>query len=148
VFGEEKVTYIVFGGVASEAKWLSHLKVELKSVHGEKQFSLEALDKDKICGKLPRVHRGSWMEKLREEHIFINDVGDDCPSLDVLIGAEDLAKIMKGRIRVYKDGLIASETIFGWALMRSSPTNEEKGSKGSALTVTGIQTSEASVEHL
>jgi hypothetical protein len=148
VLGEESITHVVFGGVASQPKKFSRFRVDMRSINGGKTFTIEALDKEKICGLLPRVPRGLWMKKLQQEKIFVNDIGEGSPPIDLLIGAKDLTKIMSGRMRVIEEGLVAHETVFGWTLMGALPNELRQSSEASAMTVTCMQVSEATVEQL
>ncbi|GFW68092.1 integrase_H2C2 domain-containing protein [Trichonephila clavipes] len=50
-----------------------------------------------ICGNTPRVSKGSILEELKRNNIWLSDMGADCPKIDILIGSDNYGKILTGQ---------------------------------------------------
>jgi hypothetical protein len=150
LIGEEKVTHILFGGVQTEVQKYRRMQADLCNLTGKGKCTIEVLDKDKICGNIPRVTSGPWMSRLKDMGVYISDMGDGCPPVDLLIGAKELAKIVTGQMKLVQEGLVAMETVLGWTLMGTSPNMDATRdvAQSNAMIVTSMQVTDASVEQL
>lgn len=91
-------------------------QVSIESLDGSAQTTLTLLDQEKICGLLPRANKQRVSEDLRDKRIFVNDIGEGSPEIEVLIGADNFASLLIGRKESLKCGLVALETAYGWIL--------------------------------
>uniref|UniRef100_A0A1Y1K473 Peptidase aspartic putative domain-containing protein n=1 Tax=Photinus pyralis TaxID=7054 RepID=A0A1Y1K473_PHOPY len=65
-------------------------------------------------------------------NIEISDLGDPAP-VELLIGSDLVGKLFTVRRKELSSGLIASETLFGWTLMRKIPCEPENATAVSML---------------
>ncbi|XP_054706953.1 uncharacterized protein LOC129216761 [Uloborus diversus] len=115
----EFLKHSLFGGVETEKIQHSAFKCELQEIRGN--FSCEAmlLDKDIICGKIPKISK-SDAEYFTKNGIFLSDVETDDSEISVLLGADYLGKILTGSISQQPNGLTAVQTYLGWVVMGKS----------------------------
>ncbi|XP_070152521.1 uncharacterized protein [Polyergus mexicanus] len=91
-----------------------HRSYLLKSTAVE--LGLKTAGTVKICGLLPRTNKQNVIEDLKQKKIFVNDVGEDSPEVEVLIGADNFASLLTGKRKSLRCDLIALETAYGWTL--------------------------------
>lgn len=115
---EESVAHVLFGG--SQTSKVRHLKYNLKvqKMGGQYLREIQVRDTEKICQSIPQISKSSTtlMEELKEKMIWISDVGENCPEIELLIGMDAYADILTGKIVPLSNGLTAIETKFGWTL--------------------------------
>jgi len=118
--------------------------IPLESIRGRKRLNINVSDQDKICSDIPRVGRGPWLKQLEEKNIWIHDMGDGCPKVEVLIGADGIPGLTLGQEVRLDNGLLAVNTVLGWTIIRQSgPRN-----RSMAVPVTSLFVAEASVQQL
>lgn len=67
-----------------------------------------------------------WKSELRKNGIILSDVGGISENIDVLIGANVAGKLLTGKKRDSKNGLILFETRLGWTVMGKILTDGRK----------------------
>ncbi|XP_024873895.1 uncharacterized protein LOC112455907 [Temnothorax curvispinosus] len=113
--GTLNMCHILFG-CPREVRQHQVYRVSIESLDGSVQTTLTLLDQEKICGLLPRANKHRVIEDLRDKKIFVNDIGEGSPEIEVLIGADNFASLLTGRKVNLRCGLIALETAYGWTL--------------------------------
>ncbi|XP_029670941.1 uncharacterized protein LOC115240112 [Formica exsecta] len=113
--GTVNMCHILFG-CSREIRQHQKYQVSIESLDGSVKTSLILLDQEKICGLLPRANKQNVIEDLKQKRIFVNDVGEGSPEIEVLIGADNFASLLTGRRKSLRCGLIALETAYGWTL--------------------------------
>ena len=58
---------------------------------------------------------------MPEKDVILTDVGDTDESVQVLVGADVIGKLLTGRREVLSSGLVALETLLGYTLMGKVP---------------------------
>ncbi|XP_071643041.1 uncharacterized protein [Temnothorax longispinosus] len=113
--GTLNMCHILFG-CSREVRQHQVYQVSIESLDGSVQTTLTLLDQEKICGLLLRASKHRVIEDLRDKKIFVNDIGEGLPEIEVLIGADNFASLLTGRKVNLRCGLIALETAYGWTL--------------------------------
>ncbi|GFY23102.1 integrase catalytic domain-containing protein [Trichonephila clavipes] len=124
-------------------------KKSLRDLDEKFACNFHVLDQVKICEDVQPVCNGSWIRELKEDNIILSDVNDSCGSIDILIGADIMGKILTGERKMLKSGLVAVETHLGWILMRKVLEEETpKESSVLAMTVTSMFVNELDIPNL
>lgn len=119
VKGHEKISRSLYGGKVTEAEVHKRYEVILKGFGGGKLFTFEMLDESRICGSIPQVPSGQWMQELKRHGIRISDAvskTQNSKEISILIGSDYYQQLMTGRRQQLEYGLVAVETVFGWTL--------------------------------
>ncbi|UYV62513.1 hypothetical protein LAZ67_2000915 [Cordylochernes scorpioides] len=142
--GQESLKHVVFGGHTSESVHQEY-RVNLGHASGNFKMVAKLLDQQKICGNLPRLSRGPWLEELKARRIWVPDIGKDDMEIEILLGCDVLGSIFMMKSCMLSNGLTASQTRFGWTLMGEC----QPGSDVSlAHHVTTMTISESSITNL
>ncbi|XP_003741882.1 uncharacterized protein LOC100901297 [Galendromus occidentalis] len=110
--GRENLAMITIGGAVSEYRAYDVYHLRLRSRFNDRDTVLLTL-----VG-IPEIARGEF-PVLRESFGLKPLADDDSPSgleVDILIGQDFLARILRGEERVLEDRIVATSTIFGWVL--------------------------------
>ena len=118
--GNTQMIHNLFGGVQSK---YSHkrFQVFLQSMDQKYQTNLVLLGQEKICNAVPRLVTAPKIE-YNNSAIKFSDVGAGTPDVELLLGADSIAKISTGNFIRISDTLIAIETKLGWSIMGSDST--------------------------
>jgi len=108
--------------------------------------SFEAIDEENICGSIPRLHRGPWMQEFAKLDVNLTDVGSSCPVIEMLIGADVAEKLLTGKLHKLSCGLVAVETVFSWTVMGKVPQLPKNPNH--TLLVTSLCVSEPTLSDL
>ncbi|XP_076247890.1 uncharacterized protein LOC143187553 [Calliopsis andreniformis] len=93
---ERLMTHSLFGGQKSGTVNHKEYVVHLKSLDNSYACNFAALGQRVICGEIPSIKNGTWLEELKKLNIEIMDLNSEC-------------------------GLVAVETLLGWTLMGAVP---------------------------
>ncbi|GBL92906.1 hypothetical protein AVEN_54565-1 [Araneus ventricosus] len=91
-----------------------------------------ALSQDVICGTIPRVGKGKWLQELIENNISFSD--KNVGPIQILIGADISGKLMTGGVKLLASGPAAIETKLRWTVFGKN--GMPKISDNSTLLVT------------
>ncbi|GFU85501.1 uncharacterized protein TNCV_802301 [Trichonephila clavipes] len=78
--------------------------------------------------------------------IQLSDVGEESRSIQVLLGADVIGKLMTGHRRILSCGLVAMVTILGWTLSGKVP--DSKISSCNAMLVDSLFVKEMDISQL
>ncbi|GFU53304.1 uncharacterized protein TNCV_2953401 [Trichonephila clavipes] len=101
----------------SSPKQHSKYNIKIKSLKGNFSCRLEVLSKEKICGILPKITDKCLNSELEKNVMFQMYVGSRLLDIDLLLKADALGLIYKGKLIKLECGLTAVETHLGFALM-------------------------------
>ncbi|XP_054713646.1 uncharacterized protein LOC129223104 [Uloborus diversus] len=134
VVSKENVALTLFGGTKTEPKLHNKYRAKLCSVSSYRYPNLEFefLDQKVICGDIPRVPKGPILKQLKRNRIWLSDLGENCPKIEMLIGSDIYGKILTGRVKQLKGGLTAICTKLGWTVCGVSD-DFHKGKNASAF---------------
>ena len=114
--GEQILSHCLFG---NETRLKKHniFKVNLFSLDGLKDISINVLDEPKICGYVPRLKNEECLRELAEKGIFLEQ-GKNLPTdISLLLGSEAIAKLYTGKLVHLRCGPCALETHLGWTVL-------------------------------
>ncbi len=140
--GSQRLCHILFGG-KEESSAHSLYSIILSNGKGTTLKNVKVLDQNCICGVIPRMRKGAWMQELKKEKIWVPDLGEGQPEIQLLIGSDYYGRIMTGRKCDLSNGLTALQTVFGWVL--SGQRNDDSSFSG---VVTSMYLSERNVQDL
>ncbi|GFT16106.1 integrase catalytic domain-containing protein [Trichonephila clavipes] len=143
---QEKLVHLLFGGISSKQITRDCYKIWLMDLDEKFACNFDALDQDKICEDVQPVCNGYWIRELKEDNIILSDSRG---SIDILIRADIMGKMLTGKRRMLKSGLVEVETHLGWTLMGKVPEEETpKESSVLAITVTSMFVNELDISNL
>ncbi|GIY63764.1 endonuclease [Caerostris extrusa] len=112
----EKLTHSLFGGARTESKNHKRYSMRLRPVGRSTGYQFDFLDQDIICGVIPRIPKGPLLKEFKGHRIWISDMGDDYPEIELLIGSDIYGQILTGEVIQLNEGLTAINTKLGWTL--------------------------------
>ena len=115
--GEQLLSHSIFGGHKTGAVKHEKYRVFLKSLDDKYQCDFSALSQKVICDSVPSIKNGPWCEELKDANIEIMDMNIEDDSVQALIGADMAGKLLTGKRRLLKCGLVAVQTYLGWTII-------------------------------
>lgn len=126
--GTQVIAKTLLGGVTVEPKEHNLYQVQMEDLLGKNKQELLLTEQDPIICQLPKIPDGPWIQELKRKKIWLSDFNySGSTGIDVLIGADQISKILTNKTMRLKCGLVATETIFGWVLMGTLPREENIG---------------------
>ncbi|XP_018395064.1 PREDICTED: uncharacterized protein LOC108773670 [Cyphomyrmex costatus] len=147
IMGEQLIVHMLFGGAKSSPSTHKGYRVYVKSLDESYSCDFIALNQKSICEKVPSVSKGPWLQELQQDGIKITDINTRNESIGILIGADIAGKLLTGRRKVLKSGIIAFETLLGWTLMGKVDT-QTNPKEDTTLTVVSMFTEVENVADL
>jgi hypothetical protein len=123
--GTQQLAHAVFGGQVTERRSHNQHEVRIESVRGSNQLVLSLLGQERICNTLPRIPKGSWLNQLKKEGVFLTDLQPGSLEIEVLFGADACAHLFTGIIKKIQESIIAVDTKLGWTVMGRLENLEE-----------------------
>lgn len=141
VIGEESLYHSLFGGKRTRRNTHKKFQVSLSSVAGDYKCKIEFLGQDVICGELPTVPKGPWIDEMKEAGIKFSDLSMEKGPIDILLGADVAGLFYNGNVKRLSSGtLVCFETSFGWTVSGKLPSRTvykpEEQSTATYLTTT------------
>ncbi|XP_018403027.1 PREDICTED: uncharacterized protein LOC108779953 [Cyphomyrmex costatus] len=144
---EQEVVHMLFGGAKSKPRMHKGYKISVKSLDNSYSCNFVALDQDVICRNVPSVKKGPWIQELQQQGIKLTDVDNRDEPIVVLIGADICGKLITGRKKELKCGVIAFETLLGWTLLRKTNVQSTRR-EDSTLMVVSMYAQDANIANL
>lgn len=147
-YGEVRLCHLLFGGVKEEQL---HNTYQIEMSEGAKGaiIKFEVIGHDKICSRVPRMPKGSWMTELKEKGIFVNDLGPNESEIELLISSDYYAQWITGNKHCLQNGLVAWETLFGWTVSgKVEGCPEDRFDPNIAMQVCSMFMAEAGISQL
>lgn len=117
------ITHCLFGGVETSVEHHKLFKCNVQDLEGKFEFVISVLDKEKICGYLPKLSDPLVFRQLRDMNIILNDSYSDIFDIDLLIGADHSGFLFTGDVVQVNESLVAMGTKLGWVLQGSTLTS-------------------------
>ncbi|GBL93299.1 hypothetical protein AVEN_43462-1 [Araneus ventricosus] len=91
-------------------------------------FEFDFLEQEVIRGNMPRLPKEQILKELKRHKIWISDLGDGCPKIEMLLGSDVYSKVITGGVKQLKAGLTAVNTKLGWTICgeHASSNNENR----------------------
>ncbi|GBN09255.1 hypothetical protein AVEN_18573-1 [Araneus ventricosus] len=118
--------------------------IKLKQLNGNFTYNFEVLDQAVICENVPPVSEGPWLYELKDLGVILTDTKVSSESIQVLIGADIMGRLLTGKRKLLLSGLVAVETHLGWTLMEKVPQVKTER-VNLAMTVTSLFIKEAEI---
>ena len=121
--------YEAFGGGVHE-QHVPVVDLTLKSRHSGNQVKMRLLVLPKLCSSVRGIKRHKVQGLKLQGRRLADEPGHDGP-VDILLGADLLPRVMAPTAPSFADGLILTETMFGWVV--SGPVADHESSNLSAV---------------
>ncbi|GBM68035.1 hypothetical protein AVEN_75875-1 [Araneus ventricosus] len=118
---QETIKHSLFGGVSTKESKHNCYRIKLKQLNGNFTCNFEALDQAVICENIPAASEGPWLDELKDLGVILTDTNVYSESIQVLIGADIMGRLLTGKRKLLSSGLVAVETLLGWTLMGKVP---------------------------
>ena len=115
--GSQKLEHVLFGGTKTKREVHHCFNVSVKSLDDSFSCVLQVLEQPKICGQIPRLKTGPWLNELKRKNIHVTDHGEGQPTIELLIGADYGGQLLTGNMQHFAGDLVAVETRLGWVVM-------------------------------
>lgn len=145
--GQETVSHALFGGSCTAATIHQIYNITLGAMKENLKIIVTVRDQQKISQGISRFSSKNtkiW-EELREKEIKVTDIGEDCPEIEILIGANVYGKILTGKTVQLDSGLTAIQTELGWTLIGKI---EEEKRDAASMMVTTMTAQQVSISQL
>ena len=115
--GSFKMIHCLFGG--KESPFVNHNKYEVKlmALDRNNTCNLNLLSQNKICSPIQRIDDRDTLKLLEENNIKLNDSGVGNLDIELLVGADNISRILTGKIQKINLNLTGIETVFGWTII-------------------------------
>lgn len=97
-------------------------KVGLRMKKGDRVVDLVAYESDKVCSQMKVMVD---KDKLPQNVELADKYEDDNMVIDGIIGNDQVCKILTGKIVRFEDNLVGIETVFGFCLCGTAPSNHD-----------------------
>lgn len=147
----ETIVHTLFGGTQTDAKPHNKFRVELSAPGKQKETKLvfEFLDQEKICGNIPRIPKESLLKELRENKLWVSDIGTGSPEIEILIGSDIYGQLLTGRVKQLKNGMTAIQTKLGWTICGQLESSSQSYlTSGMSMLITNLIVQEMKVPDL
>ncbi|GBM49848.1 hypothetical protein AVEN_191249-1 [Araneus ventricosus] len=124
----ENIAHTLFGGATTDARCHKKYSVKLSPLGKGTLFEFDFLEQEVICGNMPRLPKEQILKELKRHKIWISDLGDGCPKIEMLLGSDVYSKVITGGVKQLKGGLTAVNTKLGWTICgeHASSNNENR----------------------
>ncbi|GBO46822.1 hypothetical protein AVEN_4161-1, partial [Araneus ventricosus] len=124
----ENIAHTLFGGATTDARCHKKYSVKLSPLGKGTFFEFNFLEQEVICGNMPRLPKEQILKELKRHKIWISDLGDGCPKIEMLLGSDVYGKVITGGVKQLKGGLTAVNTKLGWTICgeHTSSNNENR----------------------
>lgn len=139
-------SHSLFGGLVT--RQVNHIvyKAGISNLAGSHKEQVYLLDQEKICGSIPPIRDGPWINELKRSGIELTDFNSGREEIDILLGADIASTLATGNIYRTKGGPVAFETSLGWTLM--GKTNVDKKQVDETLVLHSLYINDASIQDL
>ncbi|GFV11235.1 DUF1758 domain-containing protein [Trichonephila clavipes] len=147
---QEEVIHGLFGGKETKPILHSVYTVEISDLDNNFICKLEALSPKKICGFVPKINDPEILQELDERKIKIFDSFYSGNEIDLLIGADDIGKILCGGDCVeLTSGSTVVKTNLGWTVIgKPNETLNDSYCIDNVLVVLSLRVSNNSLREL
>ncbi|GBN07236.1 hypothetical protein AVEN_16006-1, partial [Araneus ventricosus] len=106
----ENIAHTLFGGATTDARCHKKYSVKLSPLGKGTLFEFDFLEQEVICGNMPRLPKEQILKELKRHKIWISDLGDGCPKVEMLLVSDVYSKVITGGVKQLKGGLTAVNT--------------------------------------
>ncbi|GBN38457.1 hypothetical protein AVEN_122720-1 [Araneus ventricosus] len=124
----ENIAHTLFGGATTDARCHKKYREKLSPLGKGTLFEFDFLEQEVICGNMHRLPKEQILKELKRHKIWISDLGDGCPKIEMLLGSDVYGKVITSGVKQLKGGLTAVNTKLGWTICgeHASSNNENR----------------------
>ncbi|GFV14936.1 uncharacterized protein TNCV_3642981 [Trichonephila clavipes] len=109
---EETIIHSLFGGNETKPKYHSVYSIEVSDLKRSYACCFEVLSEKKICGFISKIEDKRILNELKNK-IILSDLNCKETEIGLLIGADNIGKLLTGNLIEFDSGLTAIETKLG-----------------------------------
>ncbi|GFW34848.1 DUF1758 domain-containing protein [Trichonephila clavipes] len=114
---EETIIHSLFGGNETKPKHHSVYSIEVSDLKRSYACCFEVLSEKKICGFISKIEHKRILNELKNKEIILLDLNCKETEIGLLIGADNIGKLLTGNLIEFDSGLTAIETKLGWTVL-------------------------------
>ncbi|GFW85876.1 uncharacterized protein TNCV_1623201 [Trichonephila clavipes] len=114
---EEAIIHSLFGGNDTKPKHYSVFSIEVSDMKHSYACCFEVLSEKKICGFISKIEDKRILNELKNKEIILSDLNCKETEIGLLIGADNIGKLLTGNLIEFDSGLTAIETKLGWTVI-------------------------------
>ncbi|GFV15767.1 DUF1758 domain-containing protein [Trichonephila clavipes] len=141
---EETIIHSLFGGNETKPKHHSVYSIEVSDMIRSYACCFEVLSEKKICGFISKIEDKHILNELKNKEIILSDLNCKETEIGLLIGADNIGKLLTGNLIEFDSGLTAIETKLGWTVIGKVCSND----KNVMLTTSSLHVRNVSVKEL
>ncbi|GFW15007.1 DUF1758 domain-containing protein [Trichonephila clavipes] len=141
---EEAIIHSLFGGNETKPKHHSVYSIEVSDLKHSYACCFEVLSEKKICGFISKIEDKRILNELKNKEIILSDLNCKETEIGLLIGADNIGKLLTGNLIEFDSGLTAIETKLGWTVIGKVCSND----KNVMLTTSSLHVRNVSIKEL
>ncbi|GFS84370.1 uncharacterized protein TNCV_4605801 [Trichonephila clavipes] len=122
---EETIIHSLFGGNETKPKHHSVYSIEVSDMIRSYACCFEVLSEKKICGFISKIEDKHILNELKNKEIILSDLNCKETEIGLLIGADNIGKLLTGNLIEFDSGLTAIETKLGWTVIGKVCSNDK-----------------------
>ncbi|GFT32057.1 uncharacterized protein TNCV_3468811 [Trichonephila clavipes] len=123
---EETIIHSLFGGNETKPKHHSVYSIEVSDLKRSYACCFEVLSEKKICGFTSKIEDKRILNELKNKEIILSDLNCKETEIGLLIGVDNIGKLLTGNLIEFDSGLTAIETKLGWTVIGKVCSNNKK----------------------
>ncbi|GFX10778.1 DUF1758 domain-containing protein [Trichonephila clavipes] len=141
---EETIIHSLFGGNKTKPKHHSVYSIEVSDLKRSYACCFEVLSEKKICGFISKIEDKRILNELKNKEIILSDLNCKETEIGLLIGADNIGKLLTGNLIEFDSGLTAIETKLGVTVIGKVCSND----KNVMLTTSSLHVRNVSIKEL
>ncbi|GFU50161.1 DUF1758 domain-containing protein [Trichonephila clavipes] len=138
------LSHSLFGGNETKPKHHSVYSIEVSDMIRSYACCFEVLSEKKICGFISKIEDKHILNELKNKEIILSDLNCKETEIGLLIGADNIGKLLTGNLIEFDSGLTAIETKLEWTVIGKVCSND----KNVMLTTSSLHVRNVSVKEL
>ncbi|GFW59352.1 DUF1758 domain-containing protein [Trichonephila clavipes] len=118
--------------------------IEVSDLKRSYACCFEVLSEKKICGFISKIEDKRILNELKNKEIILSDLNCKETEIGLLIGADNIGKLLTGNLIEFDSGLTAIETKLGWTVIGKVCSND----KNVMLTTSSLHVRNVSIKEL
>ncbi|GFV36273.1 DUF1758 domain-containing protein [Trichonephila clavipes] len=118
--------------------------IEVSDLKRSYACCFEVLSEKKICGFISKIEDKRILNELKNKEIILSDLNCKETEIGLLIGADNIVKLLTGNLIEFDSGLTAIETKLGWTVIGKVCSND----KNVMLTTSSLHVRNVSIKEL
>ncbi|GFV99667.1 DUF1758 domain-containing protein [Trichonephila clavipes] len=131
-------------GNETKPKHHSVYSIEVSDLKRSYACCFEVLSEKKICGFISKIEDKRILNELKNKEIILSDLNCKETEIGLLIGADNIGKLLTGNLIEFDSGLTAIETKLGWTVIGKVCSND----KNVMLTTSSLHVRNVSIKEL